>query len=262
MKRIISLLLIVATLFATLTINVGAARQEEYLSEVALVYEDSVEDAREAIEGTDWKLLEHDLNANADAWIDDGVYLIYKTTTDVEEAITDLRIMDMYGGYSSSNYDKQLEASRKAYMQAVSYIRITAAEFKALYVAGDEMAKIAYRQMNYYKDSNTNLLMGDFMLNIPSDEALVTVLLEGNGYAVTNLISLLAVGISGGSDKPSSSMSVPVTAPSKPQLHCSGWVPTQRKSNCCCRMISRIPSQNTRLSNPPGCTARRSPSPR
>ena len=201
MKKIISLILVVATLFAALTVNVGAARAEEFISEVALVYKDSVAEAKKAIEGTDWKLFEQDLNANADAWIDDGVYLIYKTTTDVEEAITDLRIMDMYGGYSSSNYDKQLEASRKAYMQAVSYIRITAAEFKALYVAGDEMAKIAYRQMNYYKDSNTNLLMGDFMLNIPSDEALVTVLLEGNGYAVTNLISLLAVGISGGSDK-------------------------------------------------------------
>ena len=202
MKRIISLLLIVATLFATLTINVGAARQEEYLSEVALVYEDSVEDAREAIEGTDWKLLEYDLNANADYMYDDGVYLIYKTSTNVEDAITDLRVMDMYGGYSTSNYEKQLEASRKEYMKAVSYIRIASAEFRELYKAGDEMAKLAYRQMNYYKDvGETDMFMGDFLLNIPSDEALVTAMLEGNMYVVTNLISLLAIGISGGSDK-------------------------------------------------------------
>ena len=202
MKRIISLLLIVATLFATLTINVGAARQEEYLSEVALVYEDSIEDAKKAIEGTDWKLLEHDLNANADYMIDDGVYLIYKTSTNVEDAITDLRIMDMYGGYSTSNYKKQLEASRKEYMKAVSYIRIASAEFRELYKAGDEMAKLAYRQMNYYKDvGETDMFMGDFLLNIPSDEALVTAMMEGNMYVVTNLISLLAIGISGGSDK-------------------------------------------------------------
>ena len=201
MKRIISLLLIVATLFATLTINVGAARQEEYLSEVALVYEDSIEDAREAIEGTDWKLLEHDLNANADYMYDDGVYLIYKTTTDVEDAITDLRVMDMYGGYSTSNYDKQLEASRDAYEQVIDYLRITMYEFKELYNAGDEMAKLAYRQMNYYKDiGETDMLMGDFMLSSPSDEAIVTVLMEGNSLVVTNLITLLAVGISGGSN--------------------------------------------------------------
>ena len=199
MKRIISMILIVATLFAALTVNVGAARQEEYLSEVALIYEDSVEDARKAIEGTDWKLYEQDLNANADYMYDDGVYLIYKTSTNVEDAITDLRVMDMYGGYSTSNYDKQLEASRDAYEQVIDYLRITMYEFKELYNAGDEMAKLAYRQMNYYKDiGETDMLMGDFMLSSPSDEAIVTVLMEGNSLVVTNLITLLAVGISGG----------------------------------------------------------------
>ena len=198
MKKIISMLLIITTLFALCTINVSAAREEEFLSEVALVYEDSVEDARAAIAGTDWKLWEQDLNPKADYMIDDGVYLVYKTSTNVEDAITDIRVMDMYGGYSTSNYEKQLEASREAYMEAVKYIRIAAAEFKELYNKGDEMAKIAYRQMNYYKDTDTNKLMGDFFLNIPSDEALVTVMMEGNLFAVTNLITLLAVGISGG----------------------------------------------------------------
>jgi len=199
MKKIISMLLIITTLFALCTINVSAAREEEFLSEVALVYEDSVEDAKKAIAGTDWKLWEQDLNPNADYIIDDGVYLIYKTSTNVEDAITDLRVMDMYGGYSTSNYEKQLEASREVYMKMIKYIRIVAAEFKALYEAGDEMAKLAYRQMNYYKDiGETNMLMGDFLLNIPSDEKLVTVMMEGNSLVVTNLITLLAVGISGG----------------------------------------------------------------
>ena len=203
MKRIISLLLIVATLFATLTINVGAAKAEEFISEVALVYEDSIEDAKKAIEGTDWKLFEQDLNANADYMIDDGVYLIYKTTTNVEEAITDLRVMDMYGGYSSANYEKQLEASRAAYIAMVQDLRIIADEFKALYEAGDEMAKLAYRQMNYYEDvkttggTETDMKMGDFFLNLPTDEKIVQVFMEGNSFVVYNLMALLAIGISG-----------------------------------------------------------------
>ena len=71
MKRIISLLLLMAILFVTLTVNVGAARQEEFISEVALIYEDSVKDAQKAIEGTEWKLYEQDLNANADALFDE-----------------------------------------------------------------------------------------------------------------------------------------------------------------------------------------------
>ena len=186
MKRIISLLLIVTTLFTTFAVNVSAASNEEFISEVALIYKDSVEEAKAAIAGTDWKLFEKDLNPNADYMFDDGVYLIYKTSTNVEDAITDLRVMNMYGGFSISNYEKQLEASREEYKKNVQEIRTIAAEFKALYEAGDAMAVLAYRQMNYYKDvkttngTETDMLMGDFFLNLPADDLkVVQVLLEG-----------------------------------------------------------------------------------
>ena len=203
MKKIISVLLILTTLFTLCAVTASAAREEEFLSEVALVYENSVEEARAAIEGTDWKLWEQDLNPNADYMFDDGVYLIYKTSTDVEDAITDLRIMDMYGGYSTTNYQRQLEKSREHYMQMIAKLRVATAEFKALYKAGDEMAKLAYRQMNYYKDvkteggTETDMMMGDFFLNLPTDEQIVQVFMEGNTIVVFNLVSLLAVGISG-----------------------------------------------------------------
>ena len=205
MKRIISLLLIVTILFTTFAINVSAAKNEEFVSEVALIYEDSVEDALEEIEGTGWKLFEYDLNANADKTFDDGVYLIYKTTTNVEDAITDLRVMDMYGGYSTTNYRQQLEKTRSQYMQAIADLRVAVNEFKELYETGDEMAKLAYRQMNYYKDvktvggTETDMLMGDFFLNLPTDEKIVQVFMEGNSFVVGNLVSLIAVGISGAS---------------------------------------------------------------
>ena len=211
MKKIISLVLTVAMLFTVTATSVSAATPEEFLSEVALVYENSVEDARKAIEGTDWKLFEQDLNPDADVLIDDGVYLIYKTSTNVEDAITDLRVMDMYGGYSVSNYQKQLEASRDGYTAMVKDLRAVASEFKALYDEGDEMAKIAYRQMNYYKDvktkdgTETDLKMGDFFLNMPKDEQVVQVFFEGNSFIIGSLLTLLAIGISGEDDKSLSS---------------------------------------------------------
>ena len=195
--KIISFILVIATLLSVCAVTVSAANGEEFVSEVAIVYEDSIEDAKKAIAGTDWKLWEQDLNPKADYMFDDGVYLIYKTSTNVEDAITDLRVMNMYGGYSTSNYKEQLEASRKEYTAMCNNIRTAASEFKTYFEAGDEMARLAYRQMNYYKDmGETNMLMGDFMLNIPSDEALVTVLFEGNSIVVSNLISLLAIGLS------------------------------------------------------------------
>ena len=121
--KIISVILVIATLLSVCAVTVSAANGEEFVSEVALVYEDSIEDAKKAIAGTDWKLWEQDLNPKADYMFDDGVYLIYKTSTNVEDAITDLRVMDMYGGYNTANYEKQLEASRESYMKLVSYIR-------------------------------------------------------------------------------------------------------------------------------------------
>ena len=206
-KRIISLILIIATMLSVCAITASAASGEEFISEIALVYEDSVEDAKAAIAGTDWKLWEQDLNPNADYMIDDGVYLIYKTSTNVEDAITDLRVMDMYGGFSTSNYEKQLEASREAYLRIVNYIRTVAAEFKARYDEGDAMAKLAYRQMNYYRDiGGTNLRMGEFIMNLNDEnasvevmnKALVTVMMEGNAYIITNLVTIMAVALSGG----------------------------------------------------------------
>jgi hypothetical protein len=201
MKRMISMFLILTSLFMLCTISVSAASGEDYVSEVALIYEDSAEDALEEIEGTGWKLFEYDLNPDADATFDDGVYLIYKTSTNVEDAITDLRVMDMYGGYSTTNYESQLEESRNQYKQAVADLRVATEEFKTLYIAGDEMAKLAYRQMNYYKDvGGTEMLMGDFFLGMPTDEnKIVQVFMEGNTFIVLNLVSLIAVGISGAS---------------------------------------------------------------
>ena len=71
-NRIIALILTLTTLFSVCAVTVSAAREETFISEVALVYEDSVEDAREAIKGTDWNLLEHNLNSKADYIFDNG----------------------------------------------------------------------------------------------------------------------------------------------------------------------------------------------
>ena len=45
MEKILSIILVLTTLFSIFSINVSAARQEEFLSDVALIYKDSVEEA-------------------------------------------------------------------------------------------------------------------------------------------------------------------------------------------------------------------------
>jgi hypothetical protein len=100
-----------------------------------------------------------------------------------------------------------LEKSRKQYDANVAELRVAPDEFKTLYNANDGMAKLAYRQMNYYKDvktengTETDMQMGDFFLKMPTDNnQIIQVMMEGNGMVVTNLMSLLAVGISGANE--------------------------------------------------------------
>ena len=218
-SKLISCALAAVTAFSVSTsfkkfaaISASAATNEQFLSEVGLVYEDTYEDAKEAVKGTDWKVFNRDLNPDADYMFDNGVYLIYKTSTNVEDAITDLRVMDMYGGYSSTNYKAQIEQSRDSYEANIDDLRVAVDEFKKLYNAGDAMAQLAYRQMNYYKDvktangTETDMLMGDFFLNMPADDEagnnqIIQVMMEGNTLIVSNLVSLLAVVISGGSEE-------------------------------------------------------------
>ena len=189
-------------------ITAFAASNEEFLSEVALVYEDSLEAAQRAIEGTNWKLFDQDLNKDTQPIDQDGVYLVYQTSTNVEDAITDLRVMDMYGGYTTTNYQREMEKSRQEYESMIDELRVAANEFAEKYQANDEMAHLAYRQMNYYQDvktengTETDKKMGDFFLNMPADnedgnKQIIQVLFEGNSVVVINLLSLLAVGISG-----------------------------------------------------------------
>ena len=52
MKKLISLVLTLALLL-TFAMPAYAAKNEEFVSEVALIYEDSVEDAKAAIAGTE-----------------------------------------------------------------------------------------------------------------------------------------------------------------------------------------------------------------
>ena len=191
---------------APVPMPVSAATQEQFLSDVALIYKDTLEEAQTAIAGTDWKIYNKDLNKNAEPLFQDGVFLLYKTSTNVEDAITDLRVMDMYGGFVTSDYQTQLEESRAKYVEIVTSLRVVADEFEAAYEAEDEMALLAYRQMQFYKDvqtqggTETNMKMGDFFLNMPTDKQVVQVLFEGNTVAVSNLISLLAIGVSGSSE--------------------------------------------------------------
>ena len=205
-KRLLALLLAVC-LFVTGTLIVSAKSEELYLADLRIVYAKDYEEALKVLQNSEFKtysLLNYNLNATATkvdlglVTIGDGngVFLAYKTTTNVDEAITDIAIMQMDGGYREGNYLEMLEKSRKHYKEVGETYRTAINYMIDAYCMGDFLASCAYRQLELYYDDDHKLTLGSYFATQPGADALATIFLEGNSYAIKNIRALIGMGVS------------------------------------------------------------------
>ena len=105
MKKIISIVLVLATLLS-MVIPVSAARPgaTQFLSELQMAQASTADEAKMMLISAGYKVIDKDLNPDSQV----SVYLGYKTSTNVEDAITDIAVMNMNGGYGITQYDKIL----------------------------------------------------------------------------------------------------------------------------------------------------------
>ena len=209
-KRILAFVLVIS-LFLTSSVSAFAAAGEKYLCELRLVYANTYNEAKEILADTefkDYKLLNENLNEDTG---EIGVWLAYKTTTDIEDAITDISVMQMNGGYHEGNYQEMIKQSYesyvkmgKTYLQAIEY-------FIEAYDEGDFMAESAFRQLNFYNVVSEDIpndekpdfegeKLGDIFYEGIDETELATMFLEGNSYALRNIRSLIAMGVSYNAD--------------------------------------------------------------
>ena len=203
-KRLLSALL-VFTLLICGTVPVLAVDDEEYISDLRIIYADNYDEALDILESSefdDYKLLDVNLNENTGKT---GVWLAYQVTTDIEEAITDISVMEMQGGYREGNYREMIEKSKaeykamgENYLEAIEY-------FKKGYDAGHYLSAIAFRQLNFYNVVTEGIEdipefegehIGDIFLSGIDVGDLATMFMEGNSYALSNIRSLIAMGVS------------------------------------------------------------------
>ena len=117
MKRISTVLiaLFLVVLMATLYPAQVFADTPDYISEVKIGMGKDGDAAKAALSG--YKIIETDLNQNAGGgWGSKGekvVYLGYKTTKNKDDAITDLALMNMKGGYDINEYDVLMDRQMK-----------------------------------------------------------------------------------------------------------------------------------------------------
>ena len=206
-RQIISVLLVVTMLVCSTLPAFAADVAEEYICDLRLIYADDYDEAKEALVGTDfedYKVFNANLNDDTD---EIGVWLAYKTTTDIDDAITDVSVMQMNGGYREGNYQQMIEESLAEY-EEMGENYVTAIDyFIEAYDEGHFLAELAYRQLNFYTsitDESLGIdapdvdgeLLGDIFYDGITASELATIFMEGNSYALANIRSLLAMGVS------------------------------------------------------------------
>ena len=199
-KGIISILLVLSILLSTAVAAAASYKVDEvYISDLRLIYADTYNEAKHAL--NDSKLEGYEvLNSNLNAKTGEvGVWLAYKKTTNVDDAITDVAVMHMGGGYSAANYQTMITQIRdeylamgETYMQAVEY-------FADAYDAGDFLANAAYRQLNVYAgyDKYPEERIGDlFVSESLKKNDIADLFFASNLNVSDNIRTLLAMGVS------------------------------------------------------------------
>ena len=198
-KVLISIVLVIATC-VTMMMPASAARVTYYLSDLKMAEAKTADEAKKLLTDAGYEILDKNLNPDGDK----AVYLGYKKSTNVDDAITDVRVMNMNGGFNISDYDSIIDEALQTYKKDIDNIRIAAKEFAENYKAGKREAQLAYRQLNYYyveDDKGVKTNMGDYMLNFPEkNEGFADILLKGNTNILDNIRILLSMGVADGGD--------------------------------------------------------------
>ena len=189
--KILSLFLAVLMFMMVLPITAFAAKQETYIKEIRISTASTAEEAKQWLLDNDYIVVDADLNQKTGK---DCVYIGYKTTTNPDEAITDLSLMQMDGGYSFAEYEALLENKTKEINNMLDSLEHALAEARANLAAGKKTAQGAREVLNFFKEDDSGMLLGDFLLGQEtSREDLVKIFLQSSGDVATIIYSTLAL---------------------------------------------------------------------
>jgi len=211
-KSVLTVVLIAALILQTATCAFAASKKTEYVGEVILSYGKTPEDAKKWLTDKGYSYVDQNLNDGADDALskERAVYMGYKTTTDPEKAITDMKLMNMNGGYSIQDYQMVLEEKKSDIQQFINQFIAVLNEYRTNYKNGSPRATAAYEMLNVIKDDDTGMLMGDLLLNKIKEEYsekdfaalsatekkqhadMTTILMQGNAQVVLCMEEMLA----------------------------------------------------------------------
>ncbi len=213
----VSAFLAVALAVSTCTNALAASSKATYIKDVVISYGNTEEEAKNWLTENGYEILDNNLNEGADDWISSkrAVYLGYTTTNDAEEAITDMRLMNMKGGYSVQDYQMLLEEQKTNIRNFLNTFLIAVNEYRTNYTSGQARAVVAHDMLNLLYDDDTQQYMGDLLLNKVKEEYtdeewdalspeaqsqigdMTTILMQANGNAVMAIQQYIAMATGG-----------------------------------------------------------------
>ena len=146
-----------------------------YISEVMIGTGEKPEIAKKALTDQGFTVYSPCLNGEVGPngeWDEDSLvsYLGYKTTTNPDEAITSLKLMDELGGYKNFDYKDELKKHQTGLAETVASLRAAGAEFAENYRAGLPNAVLAKSYLDIFCVPKTSkekegVLLGDWLMD-------------------------------------------------------------------------------------------------
>ncbi len=222
----------VVCLSATAAVPATAFAEEaeggKYVSEVFIAYGKTEAKASEWLKKNGWEPVQGDFNAGKASFFDDNMLqdqnvaavMGIKRTDDKNDAITDMAVMNMTGGYSLPQYEELLGQKKAEIDDYINHFKVVIEEYRANYnnegsEYGKKRADMAYELLNKFYDgdpedryavNDTGENLGKLFLEKTRQEGndkgadLQQIILESSGPAVLAVESLLALGTDTGEE--------------------------------------------------------------
>lgn len=162
------LLVIVMTMEFTQTTIKAAVTGETYISDIRIGSDSSsdaagIQRAKDSLTNLGYTVIEGNLN---DGTGNGCAFVGYKTTTNKDEAITDLKMMNMDGGYELNNYYSLFSQYKSSINDQAKGLGVAIDEFKSNLAKNSKGAKWAYEKLNYLVVSTAgDMPLGDYLLS-------------------------------------------------------------------------------------------------
>ncbi len=200
----------------------------KYVRDVFIAYGKTEDEATKWLTDNGWEPVKGDFNAGKASFFDDNklkdqnvaAVMGIKRTNDKDDAVTDMAVMNMKGGYSLPDYEQLLKDKKAQIDEMINGFMPVINEFRANRGGegssfGQKRADLAYDLLNRFYDGNpedpvavndTGMKLGDFFLAATRQEGdenggdLQQLILESSGPAMLAVESALVMACDTGEE--------------------------------------------------------------